>query len=100
MYLPQGAKKEMNVTVASLDPVPGFLKINRPTLVMRAVFKPVSVLVDSVLRVLSLVQVGCSRADKSQLCICYAFAMTAPRLVARLLWCPMAAGGTPKLHGS
>jgi hypothetical protein len=34
-------KKEINVTVTSAEPVPGFMKLDKPKLVLKASYKPI-----------------------------------------------------------
>uniref|UniRef100_A0A7S0RAQ3 Phosphodiesterase n=1 Tax=Chlamydomonas leiostraca TaxID=1034604 RepID=A0A7S0RAQ3_9CHLO len=50
--------KEISLTVTSLEPTPGFLTLNpAQRMVLRTTFRPVQVLIDGAVRVISLVQV-------------------------------------------
>ena len=50
--------KEVSVSVNCSEPTPGFLPGAQPSLMLRAVYKPLRVMIDATVRSLTLVQVS------------------------------------------
>lgn len=53
----QVSGKDISVTVTSLEPVPGFLHLDRPKFILKAVYKPLRFGASSGVQGLTLVQV-------------------------------------------